>query len=147
MYFFCSFAKAIELANEGFLKLTVRGQCPLIPLDEFEKRVVEVVPVDNSLLGVDDGTDRSLRLYGPALPGSGFVQQSTPDAHIKIGGETVVEALGERLSLAEKVCEQLPTVGILVLPERWIVAALMAIAQALEGRFKELDNAAMDGKD
>jgi|HubBroStandDraft_2_1064218.scaffolds.fasta_scaffold52543_1 hypothetical protein len=133
LHFFCSFTKAIKLANEGLLEQMVRGQCPPIPLNEFDKRVVEVIPVHNFLLGVDDGTSRSLRLYCPTVPGPSFVQQGAPDTHIKICGETVIEALGEWLSPAEKVCEQLSAVGILVLPERQIVAAFMAIGEALEG--------------
>jgi hypothetical protein len=98
LHFSWSFAKAIELANECFLQLMISRQRPLIGLDKFQKRCVEVVSVDNLLVGAYGGDGRPLRLYDPAVLGPRLVQEGASDANIELGGRCGIEDLAKWLA-------------------------------------------------
>ena len=50
-------------------------------------------------------------------------------------------------SVDQKLHENIAAIRVFMWPERGIVPAAMAVAQSLNGGFKELDQAALDGDD
>ena len=89
---------------------------------------MEVVPVNDFVLGTYVGDGRPLRFYDPTVFRPRLVKQSASDTDIKIGGDCRIEDLAKGLPRAEKGREELSAFRIFILPQRRIFSTYITIA-------------------
>jgi hypothetical protein len=100
-----SSTETIELANEGFLKVSVGGQLVPVPSHKGFKRRLEIVPVNNLEICVDNLAAFALGKNCPAVLGTRFVKHSASNIHVKVVCLLWAELSIERWSIDQERLE------------------------------------------